>query len=184
MITRQLENSPGLVSMGSMKEAKYENFSKSTRAKNGFSRTVPRNEIFSHSIGGASSQNNYSGQADDDDLNSSGSGASSSTGVNGLSTSEVTKLREFRKMVTLRSEPSTVIFLRRLVLVMTALMFAILSVETALKANFYKTYKQLSTLKDSIEEITVDLMHVHSGFRTLINIHNDIYPDSITGLVA
>lgn len=66
------------------------------------------------------------------------------------------------------------IFLRKMVLVMMAVMFAILSVDTALKINFYKSYQSLHTLKGAIEEITLDMLHVHSGFRTLINIHNGI----------
>lgn len=106
------------------------------------------------------------------------------SGAPRITSSEANKLREFRKLVTSRKEPSTVIFLRRLVLVMTALMLGILSVETALKFNFYKGYESLQTLRASLEEITLDLMHVESGFRSLINLHNDIYQDEIPGLVA
>lgn len=92
-----------------------------------------------------------------------------------ISSSEANKLREFRKLVTSRNEPSTVIFLRRLVLIMTALMLGILSVETALKFNFYKGYDSMQRLRLSLEEITIDLMHVESGFRSLINVHNGFY---------
>jgi hypothetical protein len=86
-------------------------------------------------------------------------------------------------MITSRKEPSTVIFLRRLVLVMTALMIGILSVETAIKFNFYRNYSSLQRLRASIEDITLDLLHVYSSFRTLINIHNGIYPDELPGLL-
>lgn len=82
-------------------------------------------------------------------------------------------------MINSRKEPSTVVFLRRLVLIITALMFSILSVETALKINFYKSYETLSSLRNSMEEISMNLMHIHSGFRTLINIHNGIQKDEI-----
>lgn len=87
-------------------------------------------------------------------------------------------------MINSRKEPSTVVFLRRLVLIITALMFSILSVETALKINFYKSYETLSSLRNSMEEISMNLMHIHSGFRTLINIHNGIQKDEIVGLVS
>lgn len=47
------------------------------------------------------------------------------------------RLREFRKMVNSRREPLAVIMLRRFVLVVTAIIMALVSLNTSIKINFY-----------------------------------------------
>lgn len=53
---------------------------------------------------------------------------------------DIARLREFRKMVNSRKEPQTVIFLRRLVLLVTALIVSLISLNTGFKMSFYSRY--------------------------------------------
>ena len=62
------------------------------------------------------------------------------------------------------------IFLKRMVLFVTALMIAVFVIEKALKNNFYRRYKSLSVMQKALDDIDIDLLNVYSGFRTLINI--------------
>ena len=62
------------------------------------------------------------------------------------------------------------IFLKRMVLFVTALMIAVFVIEKALKNNFYRRYKSLTVMQKALDDIDIDLLNVYSGFRTLINI--------------
>ncbi|CDW81959.1 pas domain s-box family protein [Stylonychia lemnae] len=113
-------------------------------------------------------------------LESSQSSASFSN--EGKST-DLARLREFRKMVNSRKEPQTVIFLRRFVIFVTAIILAIESVNTAFKINFYKSISELTTASITLSDITIQLYQIHSSMRMLINIDNQIIRDGIYGLI-
>lgn len=110
------------------------------------------------------------------------SASSMSASHEGKST-DVARLREFRKMVNSRKEPQTVIFLRRFVLIVTALIASIISINTGFKMSFFNRYQLLNDMTSTMNIIAIDLIHIYSGFRTLINIHNDIQLDYIPGLL-
>lgn len=53
------------------------------------------------------------------------------------------RLREFRKMVNSRREPTAVVMLRRFVLFVTAVILALVSLNTSIKINFYQGFNNL-----------------------------------------
>lgn len=65
------------------------------------------------------------------------SSASSMSASNEARSTDLSRLREFRKMVNSRREPQTVVFLRRFVIFLTALILAIVSINIAFKISFY-----------------------------------------------
>ena len=65
------------------------------------------------------------------------SSASSMSASNEARSTDLTRLREFRKMVNSRKEPSTVIFLRRFVIFISAIILAVVAINMAFKLNFY-----------------------------------------------
>ena len=97
---------------------------------------------------------------------------------------DIARLREFRKMVNNRKEPSTVIFLRRLVVVVTALILGIVSINIGFKISFYKDFQAITETNSILNEITILLFESHSCFRTLINIDNGFQENQIQGEVA
>ena len=96
---------------------------------------------------------------------------------------DVARLREFRKMVNSRKEPQTVIFIRRFVMIVTALIVSIISINTGFKMSFYSRYQLLNDMTSTMNIIEIDLIHIYSGFRTLININNNVQSDFIPGLL-
>eukprot|EP00347_Sterkiella_histriomuscorum_P009838 403339681 len=96
---------------------------------------------------------------------------------------DIARLREFRKMVNSRKEPQTVIFLRRFVVFVTAIILALVSLNTGLKINFYTGFESLTIASFLLQDITIHLYEIHSGFRSLINIQNGFQEDEIVGYV-
>lgn len=111
----------------------------------------------------------------------SGHSSTGSSSTNETNLAQIAQMREFRKMINSKREPQTVSFLRKIVLVVTILILGILTHNIVSKLQFYSGYTKAIEQESMLRDIVMDLFHIDTGFRTVINIDNKVQNDSLMG---